>query len=530
MKKIQKAGLVLFVVGFSIFILTLKSGHYELTRQVIESAITKRYHKEAITAVNMQMLNIQFESNTEFLIKLNKLLKDAQLINDLNAKNGLPFGVNEWDYRLSENDIKYYNYTITLAGQTGGLIVESTRWIFVTFGFMILGALLYILPKRNELPGKKNDNTFKNSFQSRGVFGILLGIFLIGFYVLLYWFPEYITSWIHLTDPLSRMLSGNNASQWFLYGTLYTICVLVMGIRMLIEYQNNKYQIIRTSSVMFFQTAFAFIIPEILIRLNKPYFDFKNMWPLKYDFFFDWNLNTLLNSGHLGVFMLVWGIALFVVGVPVLTYFFGKRWYCSWVCGCGGLAETLGDPFRQLSDKRLVAWRIERYVIHLVLVFAIIMTALVLYTYFTGKSEIGPLNSYTIRQWYGFGVGSVFAGIVGTGFYPLMGNRVWCRFGCPLAGYLGLVQRFKSRFRITVNGGQCISCGNCSTYCEMGIDVRAYAQRGQDIVRSSCVGCGICSAVCPRGVLKLENASADSISRASVLRTVHIKADDIGIL
>ena len=39
----------------------------------------------------------------------------------------------------------------------------------------------------------------------------------------------------------------------------------------------------------------------------------------------------------------------------------------------------------------------------------------------------------------------------------------------------------------------------------MGIDVRAYAQKGQNIVRSSCVGCGICSAVCPRGVLKLEN-------------------------
>ncbi len=53
--------------------------------------------------------------------------------------------------------------------------------------------------------------------------------------------------------------------------------------------------------------------------------------------------------------------------------------------------------------------------------------------------------------------------------------------------------------------GQCISCGNCSTYCEMGIDVRAYAQKGENIVRSSCVGCGICSAVCPRGVLKLEN-------------------------
>ena len=39
----------------------------------------------------------------------------------------------------------------------------------------------------------------------------------------------------------------------------------------------------------------------------------------------------------------------------------------------------------------------------------------------------------------------------------------------------------------------------------MGIDVRAYAQKGENIVRSSCVGCGICSSVCPRGVLRLEN-------------------------
>jgi ferredoxin len=44
----------------------------------------------------------------------------------------------------------------------------------------------------------------------------------------------------------------------------------------------------------------------------------------------------------------------------------------------------------------------------------------------------------------------------------------------------------------------------------MGIDVRAYAQKGQDIVRASCVGCGVCSSVCPRGVLKLENADESS--------------------
>jgi ferredoxin-type protein NapH len=144
--------------------------------------------------------------------------------------------------------------------------------------------------------------------------------------------------------------------------------------------------------------------------------------------------------------------------------------------------------------------------VHGVLVFAVVMTAMTIANYFMGFGLLGNATDQ-VHSIYGFMIGSMFAGVIGTGFYPLMGNRVWCRFGCPLAAYLGIVQRFKSRFRITTNGGQCISCGNCSTYCEMGIDVRWYAQRGQNIVRASCVGCGICSAVCPRGVLKLENGA-----------------------
>ncbi|MFT7114794.1 MAG: ferredoxin-type protein NapH, partial [Candidatus Azotimanducaceae bacterium] len=176
-----------------------------------------------------------------------------------------------------------------------------------------------------------------------------------------------------------------------------------------------------------------------------------------------------------------------------------------WVCGCGGLAETLGDPYRQHSSKTVKSWKVERYLIHGVLVFAVVMTGGALYTFFSGETSLFGIQTYTLQRYYGFLIGSIFSGVIGTGFYPIMGNRVWCRFGCPLAAYMGLVQRFKSRFRITTNGGQCISCGNCSTYCEQGIDVRWYAQRGQNIVRSSCVGCGVCSAVCPRGVLKLEN-------------------------
>jgi ferredoxin-type protein NapH len=394
---------------------------------------------------------------------------------------------------------------------TRGPVAENKLLFFLlSFGFITAGALLYILPGMKTMPGIKNNGIFFHPLKNRGWMGILLGTFLIAFYVLLYFFPYYMTNWIMLADPLSEWLRGNEASEFFMYGFLYTLAILVMGVRMLIKYRHSKYHILRTFSIMFFQLAFAFLIPEILVALQQPYMDFKNIWPLNYDLFFEYRIEEFLSSGMVGMFMLIWGIALVMVAVPLFTYFLGKRWYCSWVCGCGGLAETFGDPYRQLSDKRLIAWKIERWLVHGVMVFAVVMTAAVLYTFFTGESQLLGIDSYTLRWVYGFLIGAIFAGVVGTGFYPLMGNRVWCRFGCPLAAYIGLVQRFKSRFRITTNGGQCISCGNCSTYCEMGIDVRWYAQRGQNVVRASCVGCGVCSSVCPRGVLKLENKDPEN--------------------
>ena len=401
--------------------------------------------------------------------------------------------------------LKALKLALNRTSSTGPLQQHRWLWLMMTIGLAITGAFLYILPGLKSHPGIKNDGIFHDPATSRGWIGIIAGILLILFYIVLYWFPEHMTGWMILVDPLSKALNGNPASQWFFYGLLYTLAIFVMGIRMIIKYRHSKYQMVRTVSVIFFQTAFAFLIPEMMIRLNMPSMDLKNIWPLNYTFFYDYNLDQLTSAGWIGTSLLVWGILLIVIGVPVLTYFYGKRWYCSWVCGCGGLAETLGDPYRQLSDKSLKAWKIERWMIHGVLVFAVIMTAGVLYTYFSGSSSVAGINTYQLRSIYGFMIGAAFAGVVGVGFYPFMGSRVWCRFGCPLAAYLGIVQRFKSRFRITTNGGQCISCGNCSTYCEMGIDVRAYAQKGQNIVRSSCVGCGICSSVCPRGVLNLEN-------------------------
>ena len=485
---------------------------------------------------------------------------------------------------------------ILLLAWAGVDFKNNSIFLALSLGMIFIGTFIY--SRRTYLlhpEGIKNNHVWFNTLSNRGVWAWSLGILLTGFYVLLYWFPQYLgngagtdgtnTGIVALFDPLSQLLKSKNASHWFVYGTIYSLLILSLGIKFIYKYRHNRYQIIRTVVVIMSQLILAYFIPEILEGLNadKPYFvkDLKQIWPLNYYITESWYLNAMQveqNVGPSGLFYFFWAVILFLVITPVLTYYVGKRWYCSWVCGCGGLAETAGDPFRHLSSKKLSAWKIERWLIHGIMVFVLIMTIAVFYTYFSGKefdiklftidkttfpiaalifvgisfgamlytylklsshnkfilvgtvilglifgailyayltgsSDVFLVKSKFLKKWYGFGVGAAFSGVVGVGIYPVLGSRVWCRFGCPMAGYMGLFQRFKSRFKITTNGGQCISCGNCSTYCEQGIDVRAYAQKGQNIVRASWVGCGICSAVCPRGVLKLENTPQDGENR-----------------
>ncbi|MCF7567675.1 4Fe-4S binding protein [Sabulilitoribacter arenilitoris] len=513
MKIIKQLGLVLFLIGLGIFTGTLFTGSFSLSEAEFDEFITSKNYKSEIikeelkkATVTEEDLNIfEFSSRVRNAYETSNNHYDTLIAKYDAEKN--------WDKKGEQYQYKIYGKPHTLsyeiAKKAGSGFVKKhggLLWWF-TFGLAIIGALLFILPNIILLgrPGIKHNGIYHEASTNRGWIAWLVLVYLVVFYLLLYFMADYVVNWTYILDPISKFLNGGPASQWFVYGFLYCVIMLVMAARMYIKYRHNKYQIIRTTSVLFFQIVFAFLIPEIMTSLNMPGYDFKNAFPLDYDFFFEWNLDSLRDSGAIGLFILVWGIILTLIIVPVMVYFFGKRWYCSWVCGCGGLAETLGDPYRQHSDKSLNAWKLERWLIHSVLMFSLVMTLVTLYCYFSGDEAFLGIKSQWIKDTYSFLIGAWFAGVIGTGFYPIFGNRVWCRFGCPLAAYLGLVQRFKSRFRITTNGGQCISCGNCSTYCEQGIDVRAYAQKGENIVRSSCVGCGICSAVCPRGVLKLEN-------------------------
>lgn len=434
--------------------------------------------------------------------------------------------------------------------------------------------------------GGLNRGTYHDPLSSRGLIAWGLGIGLTLFYIQLYWFPDHLKELTPLFDSLSMLLRDKEADRWFMYGSIYTFVILLLGIKFILKHRHNPYQLLRTCSLIFSQFVFAYFLPLIMESMSYVgasdsdgnylgYYSSNpvNSWPLNYTFFEPGTLKAYVEPAHqpVGEAFLVWGVILFLVITPILTYFVGKRWYCSWLCGCGGLAETAGDSFRQLSSKSRLSWKIERWLIHGILFFVAWMTLSVMFTYFSnnelilsfttvnktgffimslvliigfiilliqllrrsstasfalklglglslvlllmlilgyfgGNSNAFLFKSSGLKKTYGFLIGAAFSGVIGVGFYPILGNRVWCRFGCPMAAYMGIFQRHLSRFRITTNGSQCISCGNCSVYCEQGIDVRSYAQKGEDISRASCVGCGICSTVCPRGVLKLENA------------------------
>lgn len=465
-------------------------------------------------------------------------------------------------------------------------ILHPTYGFLITFSSFVIGVFLYTYGAyvQNLNRGKNTMNMF-NSLTNRGLIAWLLGVFLTAFYIAIFYYPETLTLLIKQFDFISYFLRGKSADRWFMYGSIYTFAILFLGVKFIVKYRDNRYHFIRTCIVIFSQLVFAYFIPQILEGLSYNsvtdesgnflgYFSANpvDSWPLNYSFFDPYTIKAYAQPAYqpVGIAYLVWGIFFFLILTPIITYFVGKRWYCSFLCGCGGLAETAGDSFRHLSDKSIKAWKIERWLIHSVTLFILIMTLAVLYSYLSGKDftigyytldkqifyysssflllltafglyilnmslkknnnyliagivililliiflsigyfsgtkEAFLLKSSSIKKSYGFFIGTLFSGIIGVGFYPILGNRIWCRFGCPMAAYMGIIQRFKSRFRITTNGGQCISCGNCSTYCEQGIDVRAYAEKGQNIVRASCVGCGICADVCPRGVLKLEN-------------------------
>jgi len=297
------------------------------------------------------------------------------------------------------------------------------------------------------------------------------------------------------------------------WGTcVYSVLIVTFGIMAYRKY-TQKQQKMRYLSLMSFQLLFLFGIPEIIsplvnwlgaLDISRPwkFYAISVPWPLSI-----WSIidapSWAGGDSNAAIIWTVLGLLSAFVAIPVFVYFNGER-FCSWMCGCGGLAETLGDRWRHLAPRGTTSYKAEWFG-KIILVLAVPVTLMILNDAW-GFIQSEALHDTQVfaTKWYSLMVDFWLASVVGVAFYPYLGNRVWCRFFCPLRAWMEVLSKAFSRIAISAND-KCIGCGECTRYCQMGIQVQQFAQKQQEFHNgnSACIQCGVCIQVCPMEVLAI---------------------------
>lgn len=320
-----------------------------------------------------------------------------------------------------------------------------------------------------------------------------------------------------------------NGSFW--YSLAYCLVMTVFGIKAYRRWgvrYNDSYQKKRFASLITVQWTLAFLIPNVLLWFvhgmwpDNPVLGYRDNWWHASGFEYAFPLFFWQFFWDVGWLYLIYGLAATFVVIPLLTIRHGKR-YCTWVCGCGGLAETLGDPWRHLAPKGKVSIRWE-WMNMAILIWAAAAAALVLSkvglgVWITGESFVEPNASQhgavtaSLFKGYRTLVDVWLVGIIPVALYPIFGGKIWCRYWCPLAKWMQMTSKWFGTLQISSNE-KCITCGECSRYCEVGIDVMAFAKNQEAFsnVNSSCIQCGICITVCPMDVLSFDNNRSGTVT------------------
>ncbi|MCY4380201.1 MAG: 4Fe-4S binding protein [Proteobacteria bacterium] len=333
------------------------------------------------------------------------------------------------------------------------------------------------------------------------LFCVIFVLSVICFF-LIYKYPQWFVAEEQIVDYFYWL--GKSTSFW--YATVYSgfVCGLSLWVlkrnrspysgvkKPLSQYQRRKFLSIFFAQLICFYFV-PFILPEFLD--NKPFFSDPYKPTDKDAYIYVYN-GFLSASGFLYVFVLV----------PLTVWYFGKR-YCSWFCSCGNLAEVVGATpignrwVKQYTPRSEGARKLE-WLQYAVLCFALFFGAIML---LHGLEIISaPRLVDSLREIQDLSIDLMFGALIGVGAYPFLGTRIWCRYGCPLAGMMRLFGKFsRSRFAV-VTHKTCRGFNLCSKQCPMGIDVAKYAHKDRKplegefgLNNSPCIGCGGCVDICP---------------------------------
>jgi polyferredoxin len=345
--------------------------------------------------------------------------------------------------------------------------------------------------------------------KSEKIFILLFLPAVVGFY-LIYKYPTWFVDESRVAETFYWF--GKSTSFW--YNTVYTFIVCWIAARVVLSgktpygkdkgkvlssYQRNKF-----TSIFFAQLVFFYLIPfYVPTILSGQAFWGDSYAPLNKDAYV-YLYNGFTSAG---------GFAYIFIVVPLSVWFFGKR-YCSWFCACGNLAEAIGVTKwgnRWVTERTPRSERSKslEWIQYAFMGFAVVF-GVVLFLH-AWKIMSAPSLLAGLRSFQDLAVDLMFGALIGIGAYPFLGTRIWCRYGCPLAGMMRLYGKYsKSKFQVVAND-KCKGLNLCTTQCPMGIDVASYAHKNGvptkgnfGLQNSTCIGCGGCVDICPVQALSFQ--------------------------
>lgn len=172
-----------------------------------------------------------------------------------------------------------------------------------------------------------------------------------------------------------------------------------------------------------------------------------------------------------------------------------RRVFCGKICAFGALQELFARLGKAIFRKRFtVPAAIDkpaRYLKYLTLAAIVVLSAI------TGTLIIRPYDPWaawnhilSIELISGFLVGLILlvVSLVGSLLY----DRFFCKYLCPMGGFLGLINRL-GWFRVKRNDATCTHCMACNKACPVNIPVESVAE----VKSSECIACNLCVNACP---------------------------------
>lgn len=194
------------------------------------------------------------------------------------------------------------------------------------------------------------------------------------------------------------------------------------------------------------------------------------------------------------------------LAVVLTTLILGRVW-CGWICPTGTLLTLFGKKGRRIRYQGLRRAKTILFLSALIfalvkLTFFLYADPLALFTRFSAAIRALTLNRQPpaidgesiLRLALPFAALFLLNGIE-RGFY--------CRYLCPLGGFLGLISKFAFLKRVVDRRG-CVQCGECGKSCPTGAiaDDRNYISDPGE-----CVQCGACQPDCPADAIRFEFGS-----------------------